>query len=266
MFEGRDAEAGSRPLAERRAPASLGALASLGSAAPVALVDLMFARMVGVLIAERSATWHARAGAGDVQRGGGSAGVGDGALVAARGGDLVAGAAQGGDPVAGDLAEVLEGHDSGGVLVGLLEGLDPARVSDAALVEGVAAWERVTSLAAARQADLIAELLRRRTAARAGEFVGDEVAARLGTTRAVAEAKVGLAACLEVMPEVRDALLRGLIDVRKAVALTDGVAHLPVETARAVQVRVLPDAGACQGFCVSGGHRVQLVWPASRSG
>jgi len=46
-------------------------------------------------------------------------------------------------------------------------------------VEGVAAWERVTSLAAARQGRLIAELAHRRTWAREQEFVEDEVAARL---------------------------------------------------------------------------------------
>jgi len=185
------------------------------------LVDLVFAVMVAELIAERSAVRHARPG---------SASAGGPSRSAPRDWD------------AGGLAAVLDAHAPGAALVALLAGLEPADVSDAALVEAIAAWDRVMSLAAARQGDLIAELTRRRTATRTEEFVGDEVAARLGTTRAVAEAKVELAVCLDLMPEVRVALASGDIDVRKATALTNDLAHLPVETARAVQVQVLPDA------------------------
>jgi len=140
-----------------------------------------------------------------------------------------------------DFANVFDGRDPGVDLVEILEGLEPGDLHDAALVEAIAAWERVTSLAAARQG-LIAELFRRREAMRMGKFVGDEVAARLAMTRTVAEAKVGLAVCLDLMPAVHDALVSGVIDVRKATALTEGLAHQPLATALAVQGEVLPDA------------------------
>lgn len=142
----------------------------------------------------------------------------------------------------GGLACVLEAHAPGADLVTLLEGLELRDLSDAALVEGVAAWERITSLAAARQGDLIAELTARRTSSEEAEFVNDEVAARLATTRVAAENKVALAVCLDAMPEVYDALASGMIDVRKATVLTDGLAHLSAADARAVQVQVLPAA------------------------
>ncbi|MGJ0223667.1 hypothetical protein ACQUZK_09730, partial [Streptococcus pyogenes] len=80
----------------------------------------------------------------------------------------------------------MEAMDPGLALVEVLAGCEPAYVDDAALVELVAGWERVASWAAAGQAAAVAELGRRRVGERA-QFVGDEVAARLCVTRAVAE-------------------------------------------------------------------------------
>lgn len=178
-------------------------------------MDLVFTRMVSALLAE----------AGLSQGRPGMPGVCEVAPV---------------DSVA--LAHVLDRQVPGLELVELLAGLEPGDLHDAALVEAIAGWERVTSWAATRQAHLISELTRRRTVTRTEEFVGDEVAARLATTRAVAEAKVGLSVCLDLMPALADALASGVIDVRKATALVDGLAHQPLETILAIQEEVLPDA------------------------
>ena len=178
-------------------------------------VDLVFQQLTGVLLL----------GVGDQLK-----------LVTVAAGCVAAPA----NPIA--VADALEAHAPDTDLVELLEGLEPADLDERVLVEAIAAWERVTSLAAARQGDLIAELARRRSAARLGEFVGDEVAARLAITRAVADAKVDLAVSLDLMPTVHDALKSGSIDHRKATALTDGLAHLPLEVARQIQDAVLADA------------------------
>ena len=140
------------------------------------------------------------------------------------------------------LASALEPHRPGTALVELLEGLDPREVHDAVLIEAIAGWERVTSLATARQGEMIAELARRRDGQRLGEFVGDEVASLLAMSRSVAEAKVSLGISLDLMPAVHDALAAGVIDHRKATALVDGVAHLDAAATAAVLDVVLPVA------------------------
>ena len=112
-------------------------------------------------------------------------------------------------------------------LVGALLGLAPAGASDGALVEGVAGWERVVAWAVSRQAVLVNELRRRRDAQRQGEFLGDEVAARLGTTRAAGARLVGEALGLEQLPQVWDALDAGSIDARKASVLCEELLALP---------------------------------------
>ena len=198
-------------------------LASEGS------VDLTFGRLIGRLTGIPQA--------GSVRVGSVQAEAGDLVRQASASGGCVAAAT---DPI--QLANALDAHLPNTGLVELLEGLEPADLHDAVLVEAIAAWERVTSLAAARQGDLIAELARRRHSQRLGEFVGDEVASRLAATRAVAEAKVGLAASLDLMPAVHDALVCGAIDHRKATAMTDGLGHLPIEVARIIADAVLADA------------------------
>ena len=140
------------------------------------------------------------------------------------------------------LASALQPVAPGTALVELLHALVPGEVGDAVLVEALAGWERVISWATARQGEMVAELARRRDGARVGEFTGDEVACALVVTRAVAEAKVGLAVGLDLLPGVRDALVTGAIDHRKATALVDGVAHLDPAAAAAVLAVVLPVA------------------------
>ncbi|QTE29734.1 HNH endonuclease signature motif containing protein [Pengzhenrongella sicca] len=167
--------------------------------------------------------------------------------VFAEAGAALAQAAAAGSCIAGPidqvaLATALMGQAPGSSLVDLLEGLCPSDVHDAVLIEAIAAWERVTSLAAARQGEMIAELARRRDAQRLSEFVGDEVASVLVMSRSVAEAKVSLGTSLQVWPAVNEALVAGVIDHRKATALVDGVGHLDDDAAAAVLDKVLPVA------------------------
>ena len=140
------------------------------------------------------------------------------------------------------LAAYLEGLTPGVELAALVASIEPADVDDAALLEAAAAWERVMSWAAARQADVISELRRRREAQRCDNFLGDELSARLGTTRAVGESKVGLAIALERLPGVAAALVRGDLDLRKTVVVTEELMHLPDDVAAAASDAVLPDA------------------------
>lgn len=142
------------------------------------------------------------------------------------------------------LAAELDASVPGVPLVERLTGLEPADVDDAALVEMAAAWERVASWAAAEQARTVQELHRRRRGLHV-EGVGDEIAARLGVTRAVAEGKIALAAGLDVLPEVADALARGEVDVRRATVLTEDLAHLPADAARDVAAAALARAREC---------------------
>ncbi|QTE30142.1 HNH endonuclease signature motif containing protein [Pengzhenrongella sicca] len=141
-----------------------------------------------------------------------------------------------------EFAQTLDEHAPNAALVGVLEGIDLAAAHDAVLIEAAAGWERITSLAAARQAEVLAELARRREAARLGEFTGDEVAARMALTRSVAEAKIELGLALAEAPAVHAALVAGVIDHRKATALVSGVAHLDTAAAATVLDAVLDAA------------------------
>ena len=125
--------------------------------------------------------------------------------------------------------------------------LEPAEVDDAALVEAIAAWERLVSWATARQAHAVNELRRRREGQRREAFVGDEIAARLGTTRAGGESKVLTASSLERLPEVSDALERGDIDHLKARVICDEVLPLDDAEAHRVVAAVLPRASVLTG-------------------
>lgn len=141
------------------------------------------------------------------------------------------------------LAARLDGAPAGPNLVGVLDGLEAADLDDAALVEGIAAWERVTSWAVPRQAVLVAELARRAPGSRV-EFVADDVASRLGVSRRAGENPVALATGLGSFPQVHDALLRGELDARKAAALLSETEHLPDLAAGAVLEAVLPGAAS----------------------
>ena len=145
------------------------------------------------------------------------------------------------------LAMSLDGARPGPELAATLAALEPAEVDDAALVEAIAAWERVASWATARQAHAVNELRRRREGQRREAFVGDEIAARLGTTRAGGESKVLTASSLERLPEVSDALERGDIDHLKARVICDEVMPLGDAEAHRVAAAVLPRASVLTG-------------------
>src|SRR5674476_908699 len=145
------------------------------------------------------------------------------------------------------LAVSLDGARPGPELAATLVALEPAEVDDAALVEAIAAWERLVSWATARQAHAVNELRRRREGQRREAFVGDEIAARLGTTRAGGESKVLTASSLERLPEVSDALERGDIDHLKARVICDEVLPLDDAEAHRVAAAVLLRASVLTG-------------------
>ena len=140
------------------------------------------------------------------------------------------------------LAARLGGMTPGLSLATALLDQDVVHVDDAALVEVVAGWERMISWASAAQAVAVAEMSRRALSSREAEFVGDEVASRLGVSRRSAELKVELATALVRAPVVHEALITGAIDVRKATVLTGETAHLAPSDAETLQQRFLLNA------------------------
>lgn len=140
-------------------------------------------------------------------------------------------------------AAALQRAVAGGDLVAMLEALVPADVDAAGLVEAVAAWERVVSFATARQAELIAEMVRRDGAhGTAPEFVADEVAAALAVSRRSGQVLVDRAVGLDGAPLVHDALAAGALDVRKADLLLRETDHLAPGVAATVHTEVLGQA------------------------
>ncbi|WP_149204022.1 HNH endonuclease signature motif containing protein [Actinotalea subterranea] len=142
------------------------------------------------------------------------------------------------------LAASLEAAVPSGALAAGLSSLDLAAIDDVALVEVVAAWERIASWVAAAQATGVAELVRRAAGGAGDEFVADELAARLATSRRSAANTVALAVALDEAPEVHDALAAGRVDVRKARVLTEDLSHLPRTQQVAIRAALLPDAAA----------------------
>jgi Domain of unknown function (DUF222) len=135
-----------------------------------------------------------------------------------------------------------------------LDRLVPAAQSSHDLLDGIAGWERLTSWAQARQAEMIAEFARRRPgpyapdepepARRVSEFAADEIAARLRVSRRAAEIKLTLAVDLAGrLPGTADALRAGQIDVGKAKAVAQLTASLDAEGCATVEARVLAKAG-----------------------
>ncbi|WP_284293133.1 HNH endonuclease signature motif containing protein [Luteimicrobium album] len=106
-------------------------------------------------------------------------------------------------------------------------------MSDEALIEVVAAAERLRSWALGAQVTAVAELT-----ARAGgssvavDGVGAQVAARLCVTGRAADLLVDLAAGLGELPEVADALMDGRVDERRARVLVDAVVDVPQQDRR----------------------------------
>src|SRR5262245_25504172 len=125
-----------------------------------------------------------------------------------------------------------------------LADLDPGVVSDAVLVDAIMAAERLASFAAARQAELVAELASHRLAADpgGGEFVADEIGAALRISRVAASRRLGFALDLARLPATLQALRAGVIDVPRARAVAEATGCLPDELGRAVEAQVLPNA------------------------
>lgn len=119
------------------------------------------------------------------------------------------------------------GGAPGPALAALLAQLAVPAESDAVLLEAIDAFDRLAAWAASRQAVAVNELRRRRQSQGRAAFVADEVAARLGTTRAAGQRIVGEAMGLEQVPQVWDALDRGAVDPRKAAMLCDEILALP---------------------------------------
>lgn len=135
------------------------------------------------------------------------------------------------------------GGAPGPELAALLAQLAVPAESDAVLLEAIDAFDRLAAWAASRQAVAVNELRRRRQSQGRAAFVADEVAARLGTTRAAGQRIVGEAMGLEQVPQVWDALDRGAVDPRKAAMLCDEILALPPLLRFDVASEVVPLAG-----------------------
>lgn len=135
-------------------------------------------------------------------------------------------------------ARLTEAAPSGGLAQELGE-LVPADCDDPALVEVVAAWERVVSWATAGQASAVAEMVRRAGGPREEGFVADEIAAVTGVTPRAGRVLVERAISLMRAPDVHDALADGTLTVRKADTLCRVTAHLPPGQAGIVHDAVL---------------------------
>ena len=140
------------------------------------------------------------------------------------------------------IATELEWQAASADLAARLAALDPAAMDDEAVVEGIAAWERVSAWAAGQQARWVAELSARASSGSAVDRVTDEIATRLGVTRRAAEVKVELAVGLRRHPELAAALRDGWLSARKAEVLLHDTEHLPRALADAVIARVLATA------------------------
>ena len=141
------------------------------------------------------------------------------------------------------LADHLERLPPGASLAGALDRLEVDRLGVDALVETVAAWERVRAWATAGQAAAVAALSALEHHHGRGEFVTDALATRLHVSGRAAQRHVDLAAQLSTYPPIADALRCGAIDARKAEALATELDAAPAEVAAVVLDSVLPQAG-----------------------
>ena len=131
---------------------------------------------------------------------------------------------------------------------------NPAALSDADLIEGIVGFERVTSWAQARQADLLAEFARRRpednwqarrsdTPSRCSEFAPDEVGLALRLSRTTASNRLAMAETLvHDLPRTHAVWQAGLIDTPKARAITETSCLLTGPQWEILEARVLPRA------------------------
>ncbi len=162
-------------------------------------------------------------------------------------------------------ADTLRTLDPSGFLVDVLDAIgegeldSPERFDDLALLEVVAAWQRVASMAAAGAARAAAALSRRDclqvpdgplqvgrghrryTTLRA---TGTEIAIRTGCTVRSGELLTRDGLLFDgVLAVTGCALARGQIDARKARMIADRLDGAPLETALDVQAQILPEAG-----------------------
>ncbi len=145
------------------------------------------------------------------------------------------------------VASELEWCPASAELAARMAELDPADVDEEALVEGIAAWERLAAWAAEGQARWVNELAARARTGAEIDRLPDEVATRLAITRRAAEAKVELAAGLQQHPRLAVGMNEGWLSERKAAVLLHDVEHLPHRLADAVLDRVLDRAGERTG-------------------
>ncbi len=161
--------------------------------------------------------------------------------------------------------EALRDLEPCGLLLDVLDSLggeeldDAERLGDLAVLEIVAAWQRLASMATAGAARAAAALSRREcvqvpdgpvpvgrghrryTTLRA---TGTEIAIRTGCSVRAGELLARDGRLFEgALAATGGALARGLIDARTARAIADRLADLPLQTALDVQDRVLPGAG-----------------------
>lgn len=139
-------------------------------------------------------------------------------------------------------------------LAHLLAALDPGTMTDADLVEAVAATLRQESWTHARTTELAAELARRPAMNPVGTHTtdpvpdngcvaGEELALRLGVTRHAARALIREGVAYDgPLAATGRALATGHLDPAKARLITDRLADFPYEVIDPVECRVLPDA------------------------
>lgn len=132
---------------------------------------------------------------------------------------------------------------------------DPARLSDADLIDTIVGFERVNSWSAARQAALLAEFARRRppdvsepvrreNPSRYSEYAADEIGLALRLSRPAADHRLTMAEVLAAdLPATRAAWESGAIDSLKARAIIEAGYLLPREQRGELEARVLPKAG-----------------------
>lgn len=135
-----------------------------------------------------------------------------------------------------------------------LAGTDPETVDDAALVDGIMAWERLSGWVEAMKLRWIAALASRRPPAGGpvdvgsprgdwSEFVADELAFALRVARQTAEARLELATTLrDRLPATEAALYAGELSLVKARRIAEATDPLPEQVAQLVEARVLAKA------------------------
>ncbi len=143
---------------------------------------------------------------------------------------------------AAGLEGLLAGVVPGPGLAGLLAGVDLADAGDSVLVEVVAAGARLAAWVASVQAQAAGELAARRAWSAEREHLGEELGLVVGHAGHVGRTLVARGQALGDLPETRDALRAGVVDVAKVDVLAFAGVFAHPQARRAATVRVLPDA------------------------